>query len=173
MIERMFEKMALVAGVSTVCIGFAACGSLSPASTEESEFGHRTPVGLDGRTTIVLTAAEEGVEYRLFAATYESAFIRPDILNRTAQGTDVAVEVLIKGAFPDSCAQLHDVVQQRAGNLVLVTLTMRRPQGAICASVMRPYRFYLTLDGLFSPGPYSLKLNDISHPFVVRNLPDN
>ena len=173
MIERVFQKMAFVAGVGALCIGFAACGTLSPAGTEESKFGHRTALGLDGRTTIVLTAAEEGVEYRFFAATYESAAIRPDILNQTARGTDVAVEVLIKGAFPDSCAQLHDVVQQRAGNLVLVTLTMRRPQGAICASVMRPYRFYLTLNGSFSPGPYSLKLDDVSHPFVVRNLPEN
>ncbi len=173
MTQRLLEKMALAAGVSAVCIGLAACGSLSPASTEESEFGHRASVGQDGRTTIILTAADEGVEYRLFDATYESAAVRPDISSQTASSAEVAVEVLIKGAFPDSCAQLHNVVQQRAGNLVLVTLTMRRPQGAICASVMRPYRFYLTLDGSFSPGPHSLKLNDISHPFVVRNLSEN
>jgi hypothetical protein len=33
---------------------------------------------------------------------------------------------------------------------------------------MRPYRFYLPLEGTYDAGPYTLKLNDQVHPFVVE-----
>jgi len=150
------------------------CASVSVAPNGEEQFGHReSGDSMDGRSTITVTPPEEGTEYRFFAATYDTAIIRPEVVASSTSDGGISVEVLVKGAFPDSCSQLHDVVQQKAGNLILVTLTMRRPQGAICASVLRPYRFYLELDGQFDPGPYSLKLNDISHPFVVRNTPNN
>ncbi len=146
------------------------CASLSPQATGEEQFGHRVEGNSsDGRATIAVTPPEEGTDYRYFAATYDTIVTRSETVSLSNVAAGVPVEVLIKGSFPDSCSQLHDVVQQKAGNLILVTLTMRRPQGAICASVLRPYRFYLTLDGLYSPGPYSLKLNDVSHPFVIRN----
>ena len=37
---------------------------------------------------------------------------------------------------------------------------MRRPNGTVCASVMRPYRFYVLLEGNFDDGNYALKVND-------------
>ena len=84
------------------------------------------------------------------------------------QGQTVDVEVLVKGAFPDACMALHEVEQKRTGNIINATLAMRRPQGAICASVRRPYRFYVMLDGRYSLGNYTLKLNDQAIPFQIR-----
>ena len=152
------------------CVVFSGCFALRPAPVD-SEFGHREDgVSVDGRQTIMISPPDESKEYRFFDATYESVAIRPYRITAENQSEGVAVEVLIKGSFPDSCSELHDVVQQRAGNLILVTLTMRRPEGAVCASVLRPYRYYLDLEGLFVPGPYSLKLNDKSNSFTVRGI---
>jgi len=151
-----------------IAVAFSGCLALAPLEKED-EFGHRVDGTTDdGRQTIMISAPDESVEYRFFDATYESVTIRPAAVTLSNQLTGVAVEVLVKGSFPDSCSELHDVVQQRAGNLILATLTMRRPQGAVCASVMRPYRYYLDLEGNYVPGSYSLKLNESSHPFMVR-----
>lgn len=157
-----------------VCFVAAGCTSVRPAPDPEATFGHRAEGrDGDGRTTIAIAPPDEGMEYRLFEATYETVTIRPDRVTLVNQAAGVPVEVLIKGAFPDACSELHEVGQQRAGNLVLVTLTMRRPQGSVCASVLRPYRYYLDLEGLFVPGPYSLRLNDGTHAFVVRPPADS
>ena len=48
---------------------------------------------------------------------------------------------------------------------------MRKPQGAVCDAVRRPYRFYLTLEGLYAPGNYTLTINATEVPFAVR-IPD-
>jgi len=37
--------------------------------------------------------------------------------------------------------------------------------------VMRPYRFYLRLDGTYGEGSYTLKLNNRVFPFSVRTPP--
>jgi hypothetical protein len=151
-----------------------ACASTGSVPDPDATFGHRVDGDdQDGRTTIVIAPVEQDVAYRFFEASYESVTIRPDQVTAANQASGVPVEVLIKGAFPDACSELHEVQQQRAGNLVLVTLTMRRPQGSVCASVLRPYRYYLDLDGLFKPGSYSMRLNDDSHGFVVRAALDS
>lgn len=162
---RPIRLMSLFALVSLL----GACATTGPAPDPDATFGHRVDGDdSDGRTTIVIAPVEADVAYRFFEASYESVTIRPDQVTAENQTAGVPVEVLIKGAFPDACSELHEVQQQRAGNLVLVTLTMRRPQGSVCASVLRPYRYYLDLDGRFTPGSYSLRLNDDTHPFVVR-----
>ena len=150
------------------------CLALQPDLSPEDVYGHRAGnEGADGRTTIVVSPPQDDVDYRLFEASFETVTIRPEAATQATSQTGVPVEVLIKGAFPDACSELHDVTQQRAGNLILVTLTMRRPQGSVCASVLRPYRYYLDLDGVFLPGPYSLRLNESVHPFEVRAPSDS
>ena len=163
---RPIRLMTLIVLVTFV----GACATTGPAPDPDTTFGHRVDGDdSDGRTTIVIAPAEQDVAYRFFEASYESVTIRPDQITAENQTAGVPVEVLIKGAFPDACSELHEMEQQRAGNLVLVTLTMRRPQGSVCASVLRPYRYYLDLEGTFRPGSYSLRLNDDTHAFVVRD----
>ncbi|NQV73697.1 hypothetical protein HQ496_11290, partial [bacterium] len=96
-------------------MAISGCIALSPAKTED-EFGHRIDgVTEDGRRTILISPPDGVTEYRFFDATYETVTIRPAKI--TDQLVAVPVEVLIKGSFPDSCSELHEVVQQRAGNI--------------------------------------------------------
>ena len=168
MVGRMYSSAGMLL---LACLFLSGCLAFSPIRGEKDELGHRIDGSTeDGRQTIVSSPPDEGTNYRFFAASYESVVIRPALVMAENVGDGVPVEVLIKGSFPDSCSELHGVEQQRAGNLFLVTLTMRRPEGAVCASVLRPYRFYLGLDGLSKPGSYSMKLNDETHTFVIQPL---
>lgn len=154
--------------VLTLIVLCAGCQTARQGARQPDEqFGHRVEgVDQEGRETVVLVPPSEESEYRTDLAVYESVTVRPG--SASAGITGVEVELLVKGAFPDACTELHEVSQVRSGNLIEVTLRTRRPQGAICAAVVRPYRFYLLLDGRYEPGPYNLKLNGDSHPFEVR-----
>lgn len=150
-------------------------GCLGARETEEQppdeRFGHRyTDDGPEGRDTIVIAPPDSVQRYFVYPAVYDSVYVRPAPFGAPALGEapETQVEVLVKGAFPDACAVLHDVEQARFGNLIDVTLAMRKPEGAVCAAVRRPYRFYLLLDGVYEPGHYTLTLNGIVHPFEVR-----
>jgi hypothetical protein len=119
----------------------------------------------------VLTPPDSSVTYFYYPAVYDTLFIRPAPFEADAAGqladVEVPVEVLVKGSLPDACTELHDVEQRRVGHLISVELAMRRPRGGVCATVVRPYRFYMMLEGTYEPGPYTLKLNGEVHPFEV------
>jgi len=133
----------------------------------DEQFGHRVEgVDEEGRETVIVVPPSDETEYLTELAVYETVTIRPG--TAAADDSGIEVELLVKGAFPDACTELHEATQVRSGNLLEISLTTRRPQGAICAAVVRPYRFYVLLDGRFEPGPYNLKLNGQSHPFEVH-----
>ena len=159
--RRVFLTFA-VGGLLAACAGVR-----TTEKPLDERFGHRFEgKAADGRETIVITTPEEDREYVYYPATHDTVHIRQA---DPASPSDLTtqVEVLIKGAFPDACTELHAVDQERAEHILNVKLDMRRPRGVLCASVVRPYRFYLLLEGLYEPGHYSLKINDRSHPFVV------
>jgi hypothetical protein len=151
---------------------YGCLGSSNSVRDPDEQFGHRvegeTP---DGRTTIVIQAPDSDRTYQFFPATIQSVTVRPAPVETAADETGVSVEILVKGAFPDACTELHDVEQERTGNLIRVSLEMRRPAGAVCASVLRPYRFYLELQGTYAVGAYTLFLNDKPWPFEVHAAP--
>ena len=146
----------------------AACSGIRATEKPlDEQFGHRFEGrAADGRETIVINTPEEDVEYVHYPATHDTVHVRQAVPD-SPNATSTQVEVLIKGAFPDACTELHSVDQRRAEHILNVSLEMRRPRGVLCASVVRPYRFYLLLTGEYEPGHYSLKINDVSHPFVV------
>lgn len=116
----------------------------------------------------VLIEPKEGVEtaYDVRPAHIDTALIR-------AQDYDVTgaiVEVLVKGTFPDGCSELNELDQSPSRNGQDVTLTMRRPTEAICTQVVRPYRFFFTLDRRFTPGEYTLSINGRALGFSVRGV---
>ncbi len=151
-----------------VILLFAGCLPSRPAELPpDDRFGNRIEgEGPDGRRTVVVTPPDSGRTYLYYPAVYDTVHVRPAAPSDAH--TPVPVEVLVKGAFPDACMEMHEVKQKRTGHLIEVTLTMRKPQGAVCASVLRPYRFYLSLEGLYEPGNYTLKLNGKAHPFTIR-----
>lgn len=150
-----------------MAFGLASCISLSSNKPlPEDQFGHRLEGTTDdGRTTITINPPAADVEYRYFPAGYESITVRPAPRD-SDEGAQV--DILVKGAFPDGCSELHDVSQQRTGHFIEITLQMRRPVGSVCAAVLRPYRFYLTLDGRYAPGAYTLTLNGRTTAFEIR-----
>lgn len=149
-------------------------GSRQAERAPDDRFGHRFEDSTGGRDTIALAAADSSQDYFYYPAVYDTLHIRPAPFDpeRPAESQQVPVEVLVKGSFPDACSDLHRVVQERIGHFIEARLDMRRPQGAVCASVVRPYRFYLMLEGTYGPGDYILKLNGRAHAFVVR-APEN
>lgn len=168
-------RFLILAFVLLIMTGFVGCLSTSKTSIDpDDQFGHRvegeTP---DGRRTIVIDPETSDREYRFFPATFQSINVRPASVRSASDQSGVSVEILVKGAFPDACTELHDVEQERAGNIIRVALRVRRPAGAVCASVLRPYRFYLELEGSYAVGAYSLFLNGKSHPFEIRGPADS
>ncbi|GIV58402.1 MAG: hypothetical protein KatS3mg042_1315 [Rhodothermaceae bacterium] len=151
-------------------VGFLGSGCLGGRPVEvppDERFGHRFEErGPEGRRTLHITPPDSALTYDVFPIVYDTVHIR--VGRPEGNETAVPVEVLVKGAFPDACMELHDVRQQRAAHLIEVEITMRKPRGAVCAAVLRPYRFYFMLEGRYEPGAYTLKINGRAHPFSVR-----
>lgn len=120
----------------------------------------------DGRETVLIEPVdEEGLEaFDVRPAVFDTALIRVDP-NRVDGAANV--EVLLKGSFPDACFQLHELDQRPSRSGQVIVLTMRRPTDAICAQVVRPYRFFFTLDRRITPGRYDLQINEESFAFEV------
>ena len=151
--------VALVAGLT-------ACGGSSSAAggPDRDRFGYR--VGSDpNRETILLRPLTDSTRYIFYPAVVDSVAVRP--AGRPAPGDGVAVEVLVQGALPDACAELTEVTQSREGRFVAVDLFMRQPRETVCAAVVRPFRFYVVLDGSFEAGSYTLRVNGSPMPFQV------
>ncbi len=153
---------------SALAIVLGACGMFGGARAPDDQFGHRYGgVAPDGRETVLLEPGDSATSYVTLPAILDSVSVRPAVAAAPA-GSAVAVEVLVKGTLPDACTTLDVATQRRAGHLITATLTMRQPHGALCAQVVRPFRFYLPLEGTFVPGHYTLTLNGTAHPFRIR-----
>lgn len=150
-------------GILVSCSGPRTSSTTDP----DLQFGHRYEGNSpDGYSTITISIPQEDLEFSYFPATFDRVIVRPE--TSQIDQDSVAVEILVKGSLPDACMELHAFNQKRAGHLITATLEMRRAQSGICATVSRPYRLYLILEGGFVQGHYTLKLNDATVPFVVR-----
>lgn len=152
------------------CVLLVGCGSSKPEPVPpDARFGHRyEDEGPEGRETVVVTPPEEGQSYFYYPVYIDTVHVRPAPFETGQSVQEIPVEVLIKGAFPNSCNELSGVEQERAGSIINVQLTMRKPKGAVCAGVERPFRFYLRLEGGYGPGNYTLKINDTDYAFTIR-----
>ena len=159
--------------LGTLAVWASACsGSEAVQKPPDERFGHRfDSASPDQRETTTITPPDTSRAYFYYPAVYDTLHIRPGPFNPdiAASTQRVPVEVLVKGAFPDTCSELDAVEQQRMGHLIDVTLQMRKPRGSVCAAVERPYRFYLMLEGTYEPGAYTLTLNGTPRPFSVNN----
>lgn len=148
----------------------AAAGGCTGARTPDPDarFGTRytTREGAP-RETLLIAVPRDSTDVLVFPAVTDSVSVRAE-RPVIGAGDSTAVEVLVKGALPDACAELSRVAQRREGAYVYVDLDMRTPRRQVCAAVVRPYRFYLPLDGHFAPGSYVLTLNGRAVPFQIR-----
>jgi hypothetical protein len=150
----------------------AACSGSEEASVGPGDdlFGHRYDgVAPDGRETMLLSPVDSTLRVLVYPAVLDSVAVRPE-RPATVPGDPVSVEVLVKGILPDACSRLESAQQVRRGNLIDVVLSTRQPRGRACAQVVRPFRFYLPLEGAFEPGSYTLKVNGTAYPFRIRAI---
>jgi hypothetical protein len=158
----------LLPATALALLALAGCSRSRDAARPDDTYGHRYEgVAPDGRETVLLAPTDSAGAYVVTPAVLDSVAVRP-ARREALPGEAVPVEVLVKGALPDACSALDEAVQTRAAHLIDVTLTMRRPRGTVCAQVVRPFRFYLPLDGSFPPGSYTLKVNGTAYPFRIR-----
>ena len=168
-------RLPLFASVfGALVLALAACSGLrAPDAAEDlppdERFGHRYEGDApDRRETLLLQPPEPGAEAFSYPVPLDTVVVRvPHPQTAASAEAGVPVEVLLKGAIPDGCSSLGDVRQERNVNILTVTLDMSRPKGAFCTQVVRPFRFYLPLDGRYTPGHYTLKVNGLVHPFQV------
>lgn len=84
-------------------------------------------------------------------------------------GTDNAtVQVVLSGYQPDGCEAPLQIVQQIEGSTVRVRIFRELPVDAICPEMIVSYNATLTLPGTFTPGTYTVIVNDKSAPFTVE-----
>ena len=168
LIACALSVLTLSAGALSGCSGLRAPDAAEDLPPDQ-QFGHRYEGDApDRRETMLLQPPTPGVESFAYPVYLDTVVVRvPHPQTRAAAEAGVPVEVLLKGAIPDGCSALGEVRQDRTANLLAVTLEMRRPKGAYCTEVVRPFRFYLALDGLYTPGHYTLKVNDLVQPFQV------
>lgn len=159
--------------LSTLAVWVSACsGSEAVQKPPDERFGHRFEgASPDQRETTAIMPPDTSRAYFYYPAVYDTLHIRPGPFNLdvAASTQKVPVEVLVKGAFPDTCSELDGVEQKRIGHLIDVMLQMRKPRGSVCAAVERPYRFYLMLQGAYEPGAYTLTFNGVPRPFSINN----
>lgn len=151
----------LAVGLAFLVVALGACGGSSEA-TEQNPFGVRADE--EGRETLLITPPDSTEEFFYYPAYFSDVEVRTGALEAGRR----PVELLIRGALPDGCTALHHIGQKRLGHLIDVTFEMRKPKGAVCTQVVRPYRFYYTFDEPLAPGDYTLTVNGEVKPFTVQ-----
>jgi hypothetical protein len=83
-------------------------------------------------------------------------------------GPAAQVEVLAAGELPDACTQIGEAVQSREGAVFQVSLMTVRAADMVCAQMLQPYAFGLSLDAPdLEPGTYTVSVNGVSAEFTV------
>jgi hypothetical protein len=157
--RRAHRVWVLAGGLALAAL--SACGGASEAVGEDP-FGERAGVE-EGRETLLIAPPDSTEEFFYYPAYFSDVEVRTG----TVEAGRRPVELLIRGALPDGCTALHHIGQERRGNLIDVTFEMRKPKGAVCTQVVRPYRFYYTFEEPLPPGDYTLTLNGEVRPFTV------
>ena len=151
-----------------VALGLAACagggGGAATEAVDPDVFGYRLASD-DQRATMTVQPVADSTRYLVYPTVVSATAVRT--AGRPGAGDGVAAEAVIEGALPDACAELSQVTQSRAGRYVDVELFMRLPRETVCAAVVRPFRFYLVLDGAYPVGSYVLRVNGTPTAFQV------
>ena len=157
--------------IPLLALALAACGGSEEVAVDTDRFGYRVGGEAGGRVTVAPAPPDSTTRTLTFPVVVDSVGVR--VAGRPARGDGVAVEAVVQGSFPDACSVLSGVEQGRSGHYVTVTATMRQPLETVCAAVVRPFRFYVVLDGAYPAGSYTLTVNDAAYPFqVLPALPE-
>lgn len=152
--------------LSALLVSVSGCMHTASDTKRTATEERRDPfedVGDSDRETVLIEPMEGTETFDVSPAVFDTAIVKVD----AQSGIPAIVDVLVKGSFPEGCFELNALDQEPMRGGQRVSLTMRRPEEAICTQVVRPYRFFFTLDRRFNPGRYTLVINDRSFPFEV------
>jgi hypothetical protein len=71
----------------------------------------------------------------------------------------------VRGQIGDGCSTLKSVTQARSGDVVTLTILRERPVEAVCTLEMRLYDEKIPLEGSYTSGPYTLRVNGVELAF--------
>ena len=83
------------------------------------------------------------------------------------ESAPVQIQAVVTGSLPDACTEIGEVVQQREGNTIVVSITTVRDPDAFCAQVITPVEEIVALKGEYPPGDYTVEVNGVVRPFRV------
>jgi hypothetical protein len=74
--------------------------------------------------------------------------------------------VYIKIGLADSCTTFHELITERSGNTVNITVTTERPRDVICAQIYSYFEQNIALGSDFARGEsYTVNVNDVTTSF--------
>jgi hypothetical protein len=145
----------------------ATTGCRGPAEVIDPDtlYAHRyEPVDPEGREILEVAPPVPEGTYFLYPPVVHDVKIRRGPMDETGHRP---VDIVLLGALHDACAALHHVRESRIGHIIDIAFEIMQPRRALCAQVVRPFRFYHELADPLPPGPYTLRINDDVHPFEV------
>ena len=90
-----------------------------------------------------------------------------DVDVRVAESAPPQAFAHVRGVIPDGCSVLDAIEQQRSGNTVTVTITVRRTTDGPCIQVIEIFERELRLEGAYPSGRYTVRVNDVVRGFEV------
>ncbi len=80
--------------------------------------------------------------------------------------------VVVSGQLPDACTELDEVETRRVGFEIVITLTTRRPFGATCPALERPFQKSINLlVDAYPSGLYVVTVNGVRDSIVIHTDP--
>lgn len=77
------------------------------------------------------------------------------------------VNARVRGIIPDGCSELAAIDQDREGNTITLSITVRRTSDGPCIQRIEIFERDLRLEGAFPPGRYVLRVNDVVRDFDI------
>jgi hypothetical protein len=95
--------------------------------------------------------------------TFEVSTVHVDVSDATPPEVTLEVE----GALPDACTQVGEVLQDRAGLSVTVTIRTVRQEELSCGEAAVPHQETIRLGAFEQEGMYALQVNGLSSGFII------
>lgn len=147
---------------NTVGIGaMVALALLLSGCTLDDLFG--TEVGSDGDAESVAPTSTLEPDVPVERGLLQVGSIEVLIL----ESFPVQVNVVVRGALPDGCTSIGEIVQARDGNAVTVTIATNRDPLALCTQAIVPVEETVSLEGDFPTGEYTVTVNGVTETFRV------
>ena len=163
------RRVAVPAGrlfaILSLGLGLAGCSlaDLAPDGADVPVSNDDGPNGTDGTTngTDGATSGDAGGSVVTGLLPVES--IEVLIL----ESFPPQIHVVVRGSLPDGCTELGEIVQERSGNAITVTVQTTRDPQALCTQALVPVEETVVLAGDFPPGEYTVSVNGVTESFRV------